>query len=147
MLRSVLVEGGIDTRRRGVHALRHQFAIGVLRESKNLVVVQKLLGHSNIATTSRYVDHLELGELRDALPQAGPSADPPSAPQDGLTSAEVSVMLGVGMWNVADLWRSGHLEGRKVGGVLRLDPDSVEALRAERAGTDHSQGWNSRGHT
>lgn len=72
MLRSVLVEGGIDTRRRGVHALRHQYAIEVLRESKNLVVVQKLLGHANIATTSRYVDHLELGELRDALPR-GPA--------------------------------------------------------------------------
>jgi integrase len=32
------------------------------------VAPSKLLGHASIATTQRYVDHLELGELRAAAP-------------------------------------------------------------------------------
>jgi integrase/recombinase XerC len=76
MLKRILAGAGIESHRVGVHALRHTYAIGVLRESKNLTVVQKLLGHSSVTTTSRYVDHLEIGELRDALPKQGPSAQP-----------------------------------------------------------------------
>ncbi|MHB1525537.1 MAG: tyrosine-type recombinase/integrase [Candidatus Dormibacteria bacterium] len=76
MLKVILAEAGIESHRIGVHALRHTYAIGVLRESKNLTVVQKLLRHSSVTTTSRYVDHLELGELREPLPRTGPNAQP-----------------------------------------------------------------------
>lgn len=76
MPKATLAEAGIESHRVGVHALRHTYAIGVLRESKNLTVVQKLLGHSSVTTTSRYVDHLEIGELRDALPKSGAAAQP-----------------------------------------------------------------------
>jgi site-specific recombinase XerD len=30
--------------------------------------LRRLLGHSNVATTGKYLDHLELADLRDALP-------------------------------------------------------------------------------
>jgi integrase/recombinase XerC len=76
MLKRILAGAGIESHRVGVHALRHTYAIGVLRESKNLTVVQKLLGHSSVTTTSRYVDHLQIGELRDALPKNGPATQP-----------------------------------------------------------------------
>jgi site-specific recombinase XerD len=37
------------------HLLRHTFATRFLRESGNVAVLSKLLGHANIATTSRYL--------------------------------------------------------------------------------------------
>jgi|CXWL01.1.fsa_nt_gi integrase/recombinase XerC len=49
------------------HGLRHTFAVRSLRASKDLVALRKLLGHASIATTQRYVDHLELADLRAAV--------------------------------------------------------------------------------
>jgi site-specific recombinase XerD len=69
-LHRLLRRAGIDPSGVGIHALRHMYAIGVLRRSGNVTAVQKLLGHSSLRTTMRYVDHLQLVELRDALPPA-----------------------------------------------------------------------------
>lgn len=46
------------------HSLRHTAAMAWLRDGASLPVVQKLLGHSSVATTQRYVDHLETEELK-----------------------------------------------------------------------------------
>ncbi len=45
------------------HSLRHTMAIETLRMGASLIVVQKILGHSSLATTQRYVDHLERSDL------------------------------------------------------------------------------------
>ena len=66
--RQVLRRASLDPTRRGPHSGRHTYAIGVLRHCHDVVVVQKLLGHSNLATTSRYLDHLRVRDLRAALP-------------------------------------------------------------------------------
>jgi len=50
------------------HALRHTFAFTTYMYCRNLVAVQKLLGHSTIATTQRYVAHLDELDLRKACP-------------------------------------------------------------------------------
>ena len=34
----------------------------------NVVAVSTLLGHASVATTSRYLDHLQLAELRAVVP-------------------------------------------------------------------------------
>jgi site-specific recombinase XerD len=47
------------------HMLRHTFASRVLAKS-NLEVVRRLLGHSNILTTQRYV-HASADQLREAV--------------------------------------------------------------------------------
>lgn len=50
------------------HALRHTFAFASYLYCRNIVAVSKLLGHSTIATTSRYVAHLDQIDLREAIP-------------------------------------------------------------------------------
>jgi site-specific recombinase XerD len=62
--RAGLEEAGISP-----HALRHTFAIRVLRGGANVVAVSKLLGHASIATTQRYCDHLDSRELRSYMPR------------------------------------------------------------------------------
>lgn len=61
------------------HSLRHTYAIACLRHGKNLMAVSKLLGHSMLATTQRYVDHLELMEMREVVPGYLVGADSNSA--------------------------------------------------------------------
>ena len=48
------------------HSLRHTFATDLLRSTKNLRLVQKALGHSNIETTTIYA-HIVDDELESAM--------------------------------------------------------------------------------
>jgi integrase/recombinase XerD len=48
------------------HLLRHTYATDLLRSTKNLRIVQKALGHSNISTTQIYT-HIVDSEMEDAL--------------------------------------------------------------------------------
>jgi site-specific recombinase XerD len=50
------------------HSMRHTYAIRALRAGASVPALQKLLGHASPATTGRYLDHLELDELRAAVP-------------------------------------------------------------------------------
>jgi integrase/recombinase XerC len=59
---------GIDAKQISPHSLRHTFAIRSLRSRHDVIAVQKLLGHASVATTQRYLDHLGLAELRQAVP-------------------------------------------------------------------------------
>jgi site-specific recombinase XerD len=60
-------KAGIPRRRgRGVHTLRHCFASHHLAEGTDLLSIQKMMGHKNLATTERYL-HLmpeRWGQLR-----------------------------------------------------------------------------------
>lgn len=56
----------VDGVPRGVHILRHTFATDALRSGVNLRILQKLLGHSSIAITERYL-HTTSAELDDAV--------------------------------------------------------------------------------
>ena len=51
------------------HDLRHTAATRVLRDSNNLKVVQRMLGHSDIASTARYA-HATTEDVRAAMESA-----------------------------------------------------------------------------
>jgi site-specific recombinase XerD len=54
------------------HRWRHSYATSLLRRGVDIHVVQRLLGHSNIATTVRYL-HLSDADLSDAVDKAFPA--------------------------------------------------------------------------
>jgi integrase/recombinase XerD len=58
----------IDAKKISPHSLRHTAALRAIRAGVPPPGVQKFLGHANLATTSRYIDHIELDEQREALP-------------------------------------------------------------------------------
>jgi integrase/recombinase XerD len=49
------------------HGLRHTFADELRAAGVDMVVISKLLGHSSIAATSRYLDHLTNHQAVTAL--------------------------------------------------------------------------------
>ncbi len=59
------------------HDLRHTFATRLLRQTGNLKLVSRLLGHSTIETTTRYAHVLD-EDLRDAMDAFSPLGKPQS---------------------------------------------------------------------
>lgn len=62
--RKAVAEAGITDFR--FHDLRHTFATRLLRQTGNIKLVSRLLGHTSIDTTARYAHVLD-GDLADAL--------------------------------------------------------------------------------
>jgi len=70
------------------HGLRHTHAVELMRERVPLLVISRQLGHSSLAITQQYLDHLEPGEVVAAMQSrawplstaaAHRSPEPPSA--------------------------------------------------------------------
>ncbi len=55
-----------DTKNVTPHTLRHTFATDLYRDTKNILLVQKALGHSNLSTSMIYT-HIVDFELYNAL--------------------------------------------------------------------------------
>jgi site-specific recombinase XerD len=66
MLKRRAAKAGID-KRVHPHGLRHTYAEELLRAGADVVTIQKLLGHTSVAVTARYLDHLTNGEAIDRL--------------------------------------------------------------------------------
>jgi integrase len=60
------VKAGIEKRVHS-HGLRHTHAVELMRERVPLLVIQRQLGHSSLAITQQYLDHLEPGEVVAAM--------------------------------------------------------------------------------
>lgn len=67
IVKSAVELAGIE-KRVSPHALRHTFAFASYMYSQNIVAVQHLLGHATVATTMRYVAHLDKLQLRASIP-------------------------------------------------------------------------------
>ncbi len=67
MVKHYAVKAGVpEADRVSPHVLRHTFATDLLRETKNIILVQKALGHSDVSTTMVYT-HVHDDELEEAL--------------------------------------------------------------------------------
>jgi integrase len=76
--RRTLAVAGIEDFR--FHDLRHTAATRLLRAS-NLKIVQKLLGHADIATTARYA-HAQVDDVRAAMEAVVPTKSPTVVPRE-----------------------------------------------------------------
>lgn len=66
LLGRLAVKAGI-TKRVHPHGLRHTFADELRAAGMDVVQISKLLGHSSVATTARYLDHLSNAQAVEAL--------------------------------------------------------------------------------
>lgn len=58
------------TKRVHPHGLRHSYAVSLERAGLTVTEISKLLGHSSISVTARYLDHLTNGAAIEALERA-----------------------------------------------------------------------------
>jgi site-specific recombinase XerD len=76
VLYNLVLEAGTSagvTGRHFPHRWRHSYATSLVRRGEDIHVVQRLMGHSNIATTSRYL-HLQDADLLTAIDRAFPES-------------------------------------------------------------------------
>lgn len=66
MLARAAKRAGI-TKRVTPHALRHTYAVELVREGIAMPYIQQALGHANLAVTSRYLSGISPGEVSDRL--------------------------------------------------------------------------------
>lgn len=78
--RQALTAAGVEDFR--WHDLRHTSATRLLRSSRNLKLVQRLLGHQDISTTAKYA-HADLEDLRDAMTEAEAAPAKPKLIREG----------------------------------------------------------------
>lgn len=68
LVRKAGAEAGVSGRH-FPHRWRHTYATSLIRRGEDIHVVQRLMGHSNIATTTRYL-HLSDADLSAAVDRA-----------------------------------------------------------------------------
>ncbi len=73
MLRRRATKAGIE-KRVHAHGLRHSHAANLASAAIPLNVIQRQLGHSNVATTSRYIDHVAPADVVAAVRGLGRGA-------------------------------------------------------------------------
>jgi site-specific recombinase XerD len=62
--KAICTQLGITDVRCSPHTLRHTFAVSYLRAGGNLFYLSKILGHTTVKTTERYLQSLDAGDLQ-----------------------------------------------------------------------------------
>jgi integrase/recombinase XerD len=71
LLKDLALQAGIDPEKVSPHVIRHAFATHLLNGGADLVSVQNMLGHADIATTQIYT-HVMHQKLQDVIQQCHP---------------------------------------------------------------------------
>jgi site-specific recombinase XerD len=66
MLHRLAAQAGVE-KRVHPHGLRHTFAVELEAAGVPVTTISKLLGHSSVAVTARYLDHLTNAQAIEAL--------------------------------------------------------------------------------
>jgi len=70
MLKRLGARAGID-KRVHAHGLRHTHAAQLRAEGVDIAIISRQLGHSSIATTARYLDHIAPTAVIEAMRRRG----------------------------------------------------------------------------
>ncbi len=73
LIKEVAVKAGVDPRKVSPHVIRHAFATHLLQGGADLMSIQKLLGHADIATTQIYT-HVAIDNVVNLVQQHHPLA-------------------------------------------------------------------------
>lgn len=71
LLKEVAIKAGVSPSKVSPHVLRHAFATHMLNSGADLLVVQKMLGHSDISTTEIYT-HVQADKLKHVVSACHP---------------------------------------------------------------------------
>ena len=71
IVRKMMEKSGVSSKKKSPHVLRHTFATDMVNNGADLVAVQKVLGHSSLATTQIYT-HSSFKELKESYMKAHP---------------------------------------------------------------------------
>jgi len=77
-LRKLAAQGGVR-RRLAPHQLRHAHAVELAREGVPVNIIQRQLGHTDLGTTSTYLQGIDPSEIVDAVHSRRPPMMPASA--------------------------------------------------------------------
>jgi len=50
-----------------VHQFRHSFAVALAKDKNNIVFIQKLLGHTDLRMTQKYLRSMGVDDMRDSI--------------------------------------------------------------------------------
>lgn len=62
-------------RRVHAHGFRHTFAVEFYGETRDVILVRRALGHSSIATTQNYLDHIDPHQVCDVMAERNYQVD------------------------------------------------------------------------
>ena len=89
LLKRLAAKAGLD-KRVHPHGLRHSGAVHLLDEGKDVVVISRQLGHSNLGTTNTYLNHLKPADVIAAMQDRAGWIKKPEPPSESINPEKLT---------------------------------------------------------